>query len=236
MKAAVDSRQHPTRIVTTSWTADESDWDPFHFKKMEETLERASKKGISVCAASGDLGSSNGKPTGNHVNFPPSSPHALACGGTTLISHNLKYDAATIEIVWNNETGASGGGFSKVFEQPRYQIVATCDRKRGIPDVAGLADIAMGWIILLQGELFVSGGTSAVAPMWAAYLAGIGCNIWINPAIYKLWKCFRNIVHDITVGNNGAYVATIGWDPCTGLGSPNGPLLTPLLQTQFRCY
>ena len=68
--------------------------------------------GITVCVASGDNGSSDGVDDGgNHVDFPASSPHALACGGTSVQASGT---TITGESVWNDgaQGGAGGGGVS----------------------------------------------------------------------------------------------------------------------------
>ena len=95
---------------------------------------------------------------------------------------------------------------------------------RGVPDVSGDADPSTGYQIRVDGTAPVFGGTSAVAPLWAALIAllnqqlGSPRGFW-NPALYAAPAgAFR----DITSGNNGAYKAGVGWDACTGLGSPNG--------------
>jgi kumamolisin len=69
----------------------------------------------------------------------------------------------------------------------------------------------------------VVGGTSAVAPLWAALVARLNAASgrtlgWINPVLYAHPTMFRDIVQ----GNNGGYAAATGWDACTGLGSPDG--------------
>jgi kumamolisin len=92
-----------------------------------------------------------------------------------------------------------------------------------VPDVAGDASPESGYNILVDGESEVVGGTSAVAPLWAALIAMInqmkGTPVgFVNPSLYGDEADF----HDITQGNNGAYSAGPGWDACTGLGSPNG--------------
>jgi kumamolisin len=99
---------------------------------------------------------------------------------------------------------------------------------RGVPDVAGDADPASGYIVRVDGKSFVIGGTSAVAPLWAGLIAvanqqnGKSAG-FIHPAIYaaKSKTAFRDIVE----GSNGSFVAGAGWDPCTGLGSPVAPQL-----------
>jgi kumamolisin len=88
--------------------------------------------------------------------------------------------------------------------------------------VAANADPESGYQIRADGEDLVVGGTSAVAPLYAALTAlaiarGGSPLGFINPRLYSLGAAaFR----DITSGNNGAYQAAAGWDPCTGLGSP----------------
>jgi kumamolisin len=52
---------------------------------------------------------------------------------------------------------------------------------------------------------------------------------FLNPLIYAIPKS-AGAFHDITVGNNGDYKAAAGWDPCTGLGSPNGANLLAALK------
>ncbi len=107
---------------------------------------------------------------------------------------------------------------------------------RGVPDVSGVADPATGYRILVDGQQEVFGGTSDVAPLWAALIALLnetaGQHVgFINPTLYANPSALR----DITVGNNAVsgtpgYTAGIGWDACTGLGSPNGAALAALFK------
>jgi kumamolisin len=158
------------------------------------------------------------------VDFPASSPHVLACGGTELIGSGT---TITEEVVWNDQAeggGASGGGFSVLFPLPSWQSSAgVSGTGRGVPDVAGDASPESGYNILVDGEKQVVGGTSAVAPLWAALITLInqqkGTPVgFVNESLYEDAADF----HDITQGNNGAFSAGPGWDACTGLGSPNG--------------
>ena len=86
---------------------------------------------------------------------------------------------------------------------------------------------------MFDGQSQVVGGTSAVAPLWAALIALLnqqrGSNIGF--ANLTLYQNAENGFHDITEGNNGAYSAGPGWDPCTGLGSPNGSQLSEIFAT-----
>ncbi|HSM79386.1 MAG TPA: S53 family peptidase, partial [Bryobacteraceae bacterium] len=196
--------------------------------------------GITVCVASGDNGSSDGQADGAaHVDFPASSPNVLACGGTTL---QLANGGIQSEVVWNDGAngGATGGGVSETFPLPPYQSPANVPASvntgfagRGVPDIAGDADPATGYQIVVDGQSLVIGGTSAVAPLFAGLVALINQQLgkpagFLNPLLYAnaaKGSSFRDIVS----GNNGAYSAGPGWDACTGWGSPVGTAIVRLL-------
>jgi len=101
------------------------------------------------------------------------------------------------ETVWNDQSGggATGGGVSNVFPLPSWQdgfgvpTPTVQSGGRGVPDVSGNADPNTGYNILVDGENAVFGGTSAVAPLWAALVARINQSIgkpvgFLNPLIY----------------------------------------------------
>jgi kumamolisin len=98
-----------------------------------------------------------------------------------------------------------------------------------VPDVAGDADPNTGYNVLVDGQSMVIGGTSAVAPLFAGLIALINQQRaepvgYLNPLIYA--DAVRTTAfHDITHGNNGSFHAAKGWDPCTGLGTPDGTRL-----------
>ncbi|HTT05268.1 MAG TPA: S53 family peptidase [Steroidobacteraceae bacterium] len=225
-------------ILSISWGGPESSWTQQAMSAMDAALQAAAAMGVSVCVASGDNGSSDGVTDGAaHVDFPASSPHALACGGTRLTASGA--DRIASEVVWNDGTqgGASGGGVSQVFARPAWQQGLSLDSEgraaalamRGVPDVAGNADPQTGYQVRVDGTDLVIGGTSAVAPLWAALIARVSDSstrapgFW-NPQLYASPAALR----DITQGDNGTYEATTGWDGCTGLGSPNGAKLAGL--------
>jgi kumamolisin len=206
---------------------------------LNSACEDAATIGVTILVASGDDGSSDGVSSGTPtVDFPASSPYALACGGTKL---TLSGTAISSEQVWNELSsgeGATGGGVSEVFALPSYQQSAGVPKApngfvgRGVPDVAGDADPESGYNVLVDGQQTVIGGTSAVAPLWAGLLARInqslGKNVgYLNPLLYT--KNVEAALHDITVGSNGTYSAGPGWDACTGLGTPNGAALLAAL-------
>jgi subtilase family serine protease len=95
-----------------------------------------------------------------------------------------------------------------------------------VPDVAANADPNTGYNIVLHGQTLPIGGTSAVAPLYAGLFASFGTKLgFVTPELYLNQVCFN----DITVGDNGAFRAGPGPDPCTGIGSPIGTRLANLL-------
>jgi kumamolisin len=240
---AVSSAVHDTTnkpsVISISWGGPESSWTAQAMNALDAACQSAAALGITITVAAGDNGSTDGG-TGNNVDFPASSPHALACGGTTLEGSGSTIKS---EVVWNEQAsgeGATGGGVSNVFPLPSWQANAKVPAPsssaggRGVPDVAGDADPVTGYKVRVDGENMVIGGTSAVAPLWAGLIAlsnqqnGTSAG-FIQPQIYaaKAASAFRDIVS----GNNGAFSAGPGWDACTGLGSPIGAKLIPLLST-----
>ena len=149
--------------------------------------------------------------------------------------------------MWNDGAGqgACGGGVSDVFPLPTWQASAgvpaavhTGKPGRGVPDVAGNADPETGYQVRIDGQTEVIGGTSAVAPLWAALIcrlaqaAGHSFGL-VQEILYAGVQPAHPAdgMRDITTGNNGAYRAKHGWDPCTGLGVPQGTTLLSLVTT-----
>ncbi len=232
--AAHDTTNSPS-VISISWGSAESQWTAQALTNFDEAFQAASAMGVTVCVACGDNGSSDGVTDGtNHVDFPASSSFALGCGGTTLNASNGKI---TSETVWNDlpSGGATGGGVSDIFPLPTWQNGIGVPKSttkaggRGVPDVSGDADPNTGYNILVDGETAVFGGTSAVAPLWAGLIARINQQLgkpvgFLNPQIYANAVATADF-NDITQGNNGSFSAAAGWDPCTGLGSPDGAKL-----------
>jgi kumamolisin len=230
-------------VISISWGGPESSWTAQALSAYDQAFHDATLLGVTVCCASGDDGSADGVTDGAaHVDFPSSSPNVLACGGTRLESSKNKI---TKEVVWNHGAGkgATGGGISETFAMPSYQASAkppvsvnpTHFKGRGVPDVSGDADPATGYQILVDGRSAVFGGTSAVAPLWAALIALINAQTgrpagFVNPKLYA--AAAKPGFRDITSGTNGAYTAGTGWDACTGLGSPVGGSLLTLLSSK----
>ncbi len=193
--------------------------------------------GVSVLVASGDNGSN---PDGElQVTTPTSDPDVTGVGGTSLTLTVTNTIAS--ETVWNSDGESSGGGVSTVFSRPSWQTGTgvPAGTMRCVPDVAATADPQMGAVVYADGQS-VAGGTSWAAPVWTAFCALINQRRatmtlpplgLLNPKIYPLIG--SSSFQDITVGNNVGYTANVGYDLCTGIGSPNfGNLLAASL-SQF---
>jgi len=239
---AISQAAHATpapTAISISWGQSEDAWTAQARTALDQALVDAAALGATVTVAAGDDGSTDRVSGGGaHVDFPASSPHALACGGTRLDA-NPTTGAVASETVWNNGSagGATGGGVSDVFGVPDWQKnvdvpSASGGQGRGVPDVAAVADPQTGYKVRVDGKDMVIGGTSAVAPLWAALVTRLvqarGSSLGLaQPALYDAVSPgatppgFR----DVTTGNNGAYSASAGWDACTGLGVPIGSSL-----------
>ncbi len=245
ISTAVHDAANKPSVISISWGGPESSWTSQATTALDAACQSAAALGVTITAACGDNGSTDGVTDGqNHVDFPASSSHVLACGGTTLAATGATIQS---EVTWNelaNGEGATGGGVSELFPLPAWQAGAGVPTTpigsaglgspaRGLPDVAGDADPSTGYTIQVDGQTMVIGGTSAVAPLWAGLIAvanqQLGTNAgFINPTIYQAKASVG--FNDITSGTNGAYNAGPGWDACTGLGSPIATALIPLLK------
>ncbi|HEY7697165.1 MAG TPA: protease pro-enzyme activation domain-containing protein, partial [Vicinamibacteria bacterium] len=88
VKHAIHDTRYRPSVLSISWGAPESQWTTRAIRVLDGAFREAGHLGVTVCASSGDLGSSDGLARGLAVEFPASSPHALACGGTRLVARN----------------------------------------------------------------------------------------------------------------------------------------------------
>jgi hypothetical protein len=209
---------------------------------------------------------------------PASQPFATGVGGTALYSvngNNLDFYDGTLppsEGIWNygfhNEGGAGGGGISEEFAMPSYQSGASpslgvvnadssslpCAKApfcREVPDVSADADPGTGYVVFDEGQWQVIGGTSASAPLWAAFTSLVNASPacggvpvgFANPALYSIAS--RNYASNFTdviepslasprrANNNpegtGLFPVTARYDMATGIGTPLGTQLAASL-------
>ncbi len=205
----------------------------------EVIFQQMAAQGQSFFCASGDFNAQVGE-----FLFPEESPNITLVGGTTLTTSGPG-GAYVSETVWNWGGGTgSNGGISTNFGIPSWQrgIDMTANlgstTMRNVPDVALTADDV--YFTYNNGSTGWTGGTSCAAPLWAGFMALVNQQAaasslppvgFLNPAIYSLGPNF----HDITTGNNFSpasptkFPAVVGYDLCTGLGTPSNALIGALL-------
>jgi kumamolisin len=218
------------KVASWSWGSAEAGWDPSERDALAASFKAAADAGVTFCAASGDNSIDDGT-SAPSADYPASDSCVWAVGGTNL---QLAADGSRAsESAWGDGLAGDeggGGGFDPVWAMPPFQqgIVnppAALGSCRGIPDSAANADPNSGWQMSANGSWTVVGGTSASSPFTAALIAvakslgGIPQSAGLlTPLLYALRT---TAVNDITTGSNGDPAAP-GWDPATGLGSPNG--------------
>lgn len=213
-------------VLSISYGWPEFLWTPVALDVLDELFTVASLLGVSVFCSSGDNGAEldyDGKP---HVLAPASSPFVHACGATTVLSDQS-------EQAWEK----TGGGFSARFDVPPWQDVVgpvaaanMMTASRGVPDVAGQEQ--PGYCVFLDGVELAMGGTSAVAPMWAALTARLNQRLGVPIGLFSplLYASGEKSLRDVIGGSNGRYQACAGWNPCTGLGVPSGSAIEATLR------
>lgn len=215
---------------------------------MDAYFQEFAAQGQSFFVSSGDSGAYAGA-----VEPPEDDPYVTIVGGTTLATVGPG-GAWLSETAWNTQEGTvlgndviqgTGGGISAAYNIPSWQQGVNVNTnhgstsKRNGPDVAMVADNI--FIVADNGQQENTGGTSAAAPLWAAFAAlvnqravsvGLGTIGFINPALYHIGtnSSFNACFDDVTSGNNTNAIATQffavpGYDLCTGLGTPTGSSL-----------
>ena len=242
-------------VLSLSWGLAEEDpgWSKNALAAIDDRLNAARLLGITTCVAAGDDGSGDQIEDGHaHVDFPGSSPSALAVGGTMLKKSGAKIQ----EIVWweapgcrtSKGGGASGGGISSVFARPAWQGVKVRSVNRGgidgrvVPDVSALAGNPYYDLVFI-GKPQPNGGTSASAPLWAALVARINAALprakqqrFVTPLLYRNGErgmpVGKHSTRDVTSGHNTShphpgrgYRAKTGFDAVGGWGVPDGAKL-----------
>jgi kumamolisin len=250
---------HKAQIVSISWGRCEPVVQPEVGDPDDIAFASAEMSGLSIFVSSGDSGAYDciDEGDGTQRNFqvaadyPAVSPHVIAVGGTYLSIHQ---DGAYLrETAWQDPLGqtGSGGGLSGVFPRPLWQVGPGVNNqastgKRQLPDVSGPADPASGLFVVSDGQGEVVGGTSAATPFWAGSMAlaaelasndglkGLG---FVAPVLYAVGAAHQadgSAFHDVTVGANLYYPATVGWDFATGWGSPELDALVPAIVQYLR--
>ncbi len=181
--------------------------------------------GTVITASSGDDGYLGWGEEEDSVEYPASSPHVVAVGGTRLILGAGGSWAG--EKVWNGD-GSSGGGCSTIFEAPSWQqgiagfAAVGCSGKRAVADVSADGDPYTGVAVydstpIKEGSAERSGwvtmgGTSVASPIIAATFAlagGAGKEADGETVKYPAQTLYENLasspgsLHDVVSGSNG---------------------------------
>jgi kumamolisin len=234
---------HQAEVISSSWGQCELELDPAERIADSHALSAAAAAGISMFTSTGDNGAydcQGSDPTDHHlsVDWPAASANAVAVGGTRLY---LAPDRSYLgEAAWEDQLSAlgGGGGFTTGDVRPPWQagpgvLSGLSTGHRQLPDVSADADPGTPWSYYSGGQLYSNGaGTSAAAPFWAAAMLlieqyaerhGVRRVGYVNPILYALASSRQPYppFHDVTRGGNRYYSAGPGWDPATGLGSPD---------------
>ncbi|KAJ7070060.1 family S53 protease [Mycena amicta] len=222
------------QVLTTSYGEDEPDQTAANFQKLCNAYAAYGVRGGSILFASGDGGVAGGQ-SQSCTTFIPAFPSG--CPFMTSVG--------AVSGIPPSETAASfsSGGFSRVFTQPSYQTTAVqtyltalgstnagkfTPTGRAFPDVSAQG---VDFDIVSGGVLEGVSGTSCSSPTFASVVGLINDRLiaagkaplgFLNPFLYANPKMFN----DVTLGHNtgcntNGFAARAGWDPVTGLGTPN---------------
>ncbi|HKT53643.1 MAG TPA: hypothetical protein VJP88_04285, partial [Caulobacteraceae bacterium] len=172
--------------------------------------------GVAITVSTGDSGYGAGP------QFPATSPHVIAVGGTSLYS--TSNSRGWTESVWSG----GGSGCSKVYAKPSWQKDPLCTMRMEA-DVAAVADPNTGVAVYgpansRSSGWLVFGGTSASAQIVGGVYAVNGGAVSYANGLYAN----PGGLYDVTSGSNGScggtYFCTAGagYDGPTGLGTPAG--------------
>jgi subtilase family serine protease len=238
-------------VLSVSYGLDENQQGQAAVNAENTALTQLQTEGITVFVSSGDDGAGGREGSGLNAPDPGSQPLITSVGGTRL--NVTSKEAWSSETVWNDLSqgdGATGGGVSKFWDIPKYQLLkgksvavknGGSATMRNVPDIAADADPFTPYSEYCgcEGGWFGDGGTSLSTPIWAGMATIINSNRvnaghprlgFFNTALYKIAKKEKNF-HDITQGNNGnpGYTAGKGYDNDTGFGSVDLNKLMPKL-------
>ncbi|KAI0693070.1 tripeptidyl peptidase A [Cytidiella melzeri] len=240
---------HPDipQTISTSYGDEEQTVPKSYAIRVCQSFAQLGVRGVSLLFGSGDAGVAGANPDtqicltndGRNAtrflpNFPASCPFVTTVGAT----QGFNPEVATTRF-------ASGGGFSDYFERPSYADAAVADffkqfpketyaglfnpNGAPIPDVSAQGD---HYQIFLSGVQVGIGGASAATPTFASIISMLNDARlnrgkpplgWLNPMLYLVGQ---NALTDVVEGSNPGcgtpgFNATKGWDPLTGLGTPD---------------
>ncbi|KAI2464825.1 subtilisin-like protein [Annulohypoxylon bovei var. microspora] len=234
----------PTNVISMSYSRAESTYTASYQMRQCNEWMKLGLQGVTVVASSGDSGALATRQCmpANYGSFyashPGNCPYITSVGAVMLQPNGSQTVTKLDETSW-----ASSGGFSWSFQRPDYQQTALStyfaehdpgrssmynSSGRGFPDISA---IGKNVAVAVLGKLDVADGTSAATPLIGALFnrineerlaAGKSTIGFVNPVLYSNPDMFD----DITTGDNTicdieGFQAVEGWDPTTGLGTPD---------------
>ncbi|KAI0059034.1 subtilisin-like protein [Artomyces pyxidatus] len=226
------------QTISTSYGDDEQSVPADYAQSVCSLFAKLGAQGVTVLFSSGDSGVGDGCTSNDGSNksmfmpsFPATCPYVTSVGGTTGVNPEK---AASL----------SSGGFSNYFARPSYQDSAVSSfltsigteysglynaSGRGFPDIAAQAE---NFQVVISGSVTSVDGTSCASPTAAAVISLLNDYLlsqgkptlgFLNPLLYSTGAAGLN---DITSGSNPGcntkgFTAVKGWDPVTGLGTPD---------------
>ena len=257
IKAAVREKNSPCTAISISFGF--CGGSKSFYKTQDSLFAQAASQGQSVFVATGDDGAAGLKLNRKTSQCAPgnarsiselsASPNVTAVGGTQFLPDYVAGidDGFVSESVWDDGTGATGGGESKYFKKPAFQKgVIAADKKRDVPDISfGASPDTPGFFYggRFKGAptvLCCIGGTSIGAPAWAGIsqlitqAAGTPTGN-LNTRIYQLGAQSNSAstgIRDVTTGDNNfgsvhGFPATPGYDKSTGWGTVDISVFVP---------
>ncbi|KAI0927797.1 hypothetical protein AcW1_005223 [Taiwanofungus camphoratus] len=237
------SQNSVPQVVSTSYGSDEGDVSTALFYKLCNSYAQLGARGVSILFCSGDGGVGGFQDYSSSTvfvpTFPSGCPYITSVGATKGTNPEV---AASF----------SSGGFSNVWSTPSYQqdavnaYLSTLGNTysglynasgRGFPDVSAQG---VNFPIVVDQNTELVDGTSCSTPTFASVIALLNDQLiaagkpvlgFLNPFLYSQGSTALN---DVTIGDNpgsntSGFNATPGWDPVTGLGTPNFPKLQAAL-------
>ncbi|HXH27946.1 MAG TPA: protease pro-enzyme activation domain-containing protein [Candidatus Polarisedimenticolia bacterium] len=242
------------KVVSTSWGLCVGQTPDSTIANEDAAFLQADAAGQAWFASSGDRGSNScGGAPDPDTTWPSSSSHVTAAGGSDM-NDNFGADGFTQGYAPETACVDGGGGVpsksGSIYDRPAWQTGpgVPAGTKRVVPDISAHygrcgTETNAGYAVTLGSFIYLTSGTSAVAPMWAgAWAVGnqvVGQNMGhAAPILYRILRdeagtSYAASFHDVTTGNNGAYSAGPGYDPVTGIGTPDWGGLYSDLQTLF---
>jgi subtilase family serine protease len=219
---------------------------------LRSAFDNAARRHVTVLGASGDLGATDYELNLTDIypmrvnSWPSSDPLVTSVGGTQLTLDDAGVRLAP-DVVWNDGSGAGGGGVSAVFRRPEFQdsVRSLVGGWRGTPDVSmsaavdGAAILYYSFVPSRAGYHLV-GGTSEACPEFAGIVAMANqlAGHRLGRLGGRLYELKRDAFVDITEGNNTfgpftnsdgktytviGYPALPGYDLASGLGTVDAP-------------